>query len=263
MRPNPTPTPPTKWARISLLSLAALTAPAMVAGQAVHGGVTASLPNLRVVDARLDVAMQRLVGASPRAADVIDALSRSGLEVAVGTPAELAALPDSEGGPAPEERSALLSDPGMSNPDAEPPIAWVVFRVAAPAADAPEGTPGMVERAWVAVEADSVEDWIRDAHGEDAQWRVDEDFLAILAHEFVAHVGSIAGSRRLDDFCDDPPTGQDAIGAQALACSIQVENTVRRELNGALGLRGDRKLPQRANYTLETMQFAQAHVARH
>jgi hypothetical protein len=121
---------------------------------------------------------------------------------------------------------------------------------------------GTVERAWVAVEADSVELWIRNAGEGDVEWRIDQDFLAILAHEFVAHVGSIAATKQLEDFCDDPPTGADFSDSRELACSIRVENQVRRELNRALGLKGDRALPLRTNYSLEVMNFARAHLAQ-
>lgn len=219
-------------------------------------------PRLHVTDGRLAAALRDLAAASPSAAWVMDALSTSGLEVAVGTPAELAALPDSEGGPAPGERSALLADPsGNPSPD-EPPIAWVVFRVSAPLPDAPAQALGTVDRVWVAIEADSVEVWIRNDGGTDVDWRIHQDFLAILAHEFVAHVGSIAATRRLEDFCDDPLTGAEVADSREMSCSIRVENQVRRELNQALGLKGDRALPRRTDYSLEVMNFARAHLAQ-
>ncbi len=219
-------------------------------------------PKLHVTDGRLAAALRQLVAASPSAAKVMHALSASGLEVVIGTPAELAALPDSEGGPAPRERSALLADASAISSPEEPPIAWVVFRVNAPPPDAPAQASGMVERAWVAVEADSVELWIREAGGKDTDWRIDQDFLAILAHEFVAHVGSIAATRRLEDFCDDPLSGAGVSGSREMACSIRVENQVRRELNRALGLKGDRALAVRKNYSLEVMNFARAYLAQ-
>jgi hypothetical protein len=119
-----------------------------------------------------------------------------------------------------------------------------------------------VERAWVAVEADSIELWIRNAGGKDVDWRIDQDFLAVLAHEFVAHVGSIAATRRVEDFCDDPLTDAELSDSPEMACSIRVENQVRRELNQALGLKGDRALPIRTDYSLEVMNFARAHLAQ-
>jgi hypothetical protein len=247
-------------AALSLLALAALTAPVAALAQAPGASEAAPVASVRVTDARLETALRRLVAASPSAAAVVAALSASGLQVAVGTPSELAALPDSDGGPAPAERSALLADPGSTRPSPEPPIAWVVFRVAPPTAAAAQGGPGTVERAWVAVEADSVERWIRAVDGQDAGWRIEEDYLAILAHEFVAHVGSIAASRRLDDFCDDPPPGPSPGAPGELACSLRVENRVRRELNQGLGLTGKRKLPERRDYTLQVMNFARAHT---
>lgn len=219
-------------------------------------------PKLYVTDGRLAAALRQLVAASPSAAKVMDGLSASGLEVVIGTPAELAALPDAEGGPAPRERSALLADASANSSPEEPPVAWAVFRVSAPPPDAPARALGTVERAWVAVEADSVERWIRKAGGKDVDWRIDQDFLAILAHEFVAHVGSIAATRRLEDFCDDPPFGAEVSGSRETSCSIRVENQVRRELNQTLGLKGDRALPIRTNYSLEVMNFARAHLAQ-
>jgi hypothetical protein len=50
------------------------------------------VPGLRVTDARLNAALADLVAGSESAAKVIEALSASGLPVAIGTPAELAAL---------------------------------------------------------------------------------------------------------------------------------------------------------------------------
>jgi hypothetical protein len=235
----------------------ALGAACPVAGQAA--GAAAPLPNVRVTDARLVTALERLVAASPTAARVMDALRASGLEVALGTPAQLASLPDAEGGPAPEERSALLSDPSTAPTPDEPPIAWVVFRVDAPPAGAHRGDPGTVDRAWIAVEADSVEAWIRDVTDGDAQRQIQADYMAILAHELVAHVGSVARTRRLADFCDDPPPGT-GMDRRELACSLRTENQVRRELNRSLGLKGTDAFPERRNYSLEVMNFARAHA---
>ena len=232
-----------------------------VAGQ-VLSGPQAPQPKVYVTDGRLAAALRQLVAASPSAARVMEALSASGLEVIMGTPAELAALPDSEGGPAPSERSALLAEAGANSSPEEPPIAWVVFRVSAPPPDAPAQALGTVERAWVAVEADSIELWIRNAGGKDVDWRIDQDFLAVLAHEFVAHVGSIAATRRVEDFCDDPLTDAELSDSPEMACAIRVENQVRRELNQALGLKGDRALPIRTDYSLEVMNFARAHLAQ-
>jgi hypothetical protein len=222
-------------------------------------GVPAIPPKVRVTDPRLASALRQLVAASPSAARVMAALAASGLEVAVGTPAELAALPDSDGGPAPSEEDALLSDPSTAPTPDEPPIAWVVFRVSAPPAGAPAGDLGTVDRAWVAVEADSVEGWIRDVTDADADRLIRQDYLAILAHELVAHVGSVARTRRLADFCDDPPPDA-AMNPDAQSCSLRIENQVRRELNRSLDLKGKDKLPQRRNYSLEVMNFARAHA---
>ncbi|MCG6956806.1 MAG: hypothetical protein LJF04_12525 [Gemmatimonadetes bacterium] len=222
-------------------------------------GVPEIPPRVRVTDGRLASALRQLVAASPSAARVMEALRASGLEVAVGTPAELAALPDSDGGPAPSERSALLSDPSTAPTPDEPPIAWVVFRVSAPPADAPAGDIGTVDRAWISVEADSVESWIRSTTDVDADRLIQHDYLAILAHELVAHVGSIARTRRLADFCDDPPPSE-SMDPRAQSCSLRVENQVRKELNRSLGLKGSDKFPMRKNYSLEVMNFARAHA---
>ncbi len=175
------------------------------AGLAAHGVIAAQVPAeshakvpaLRVIDGRLESALRLLVAGSPRAAGVLESLAASGLPVAIGTPAELAALPDAEGGPAPEERRALLAEPGAKGMQDEPPIAWVVFRVAPPpsAAGGKKGGEDVVERVWLAVEVDSIERWIRATGWSDAEDRIQADLLATLAHEFVAHVGSIAGTR--------------------------------------------------------------------
>jgi hypothetical protein len=234
--------------------------PRLLRQPAAPKAVDARAPNLRVTDVRLINAMRRLVAGSPSAAAVMNALASSGLTVTVGTPAALAALPDSEGGPGDLERHALLAEPGQVDTNPEPPIAWVVFRVAAPPPGADAGDLGLVERVWIAVEADSVEAWIRAAGWADADERIQDDYLAILAHEFAAHVGSIAKTRRLADFCDDPAPGA-APGTDA--CSIRVENQIRRELNWGLGLMGPRRLLPRRSYALDIMHFARAyHLSR-
>ncbi len=240
----------------ALAALACLAAPRPVLAQRP----IADVPGLRVIDPRLAAALDRLAEASPSAAAVLRDLAASGLSVAIGTPAELAALPDSEGGPTPDEEDALLaqagSDPGAG---AEPSVAWMVFRVAGPSPDGGLEAMGRVERAWVAVRVDSVAGWIHRAGLADADRLIEDDLLVILAHEFVAHVGSIARSRRLEDFCDDPVLGE---GTGELACSLRVENRVRRELNRGLGLTGDRRLPQRRSYALDVMNFARAREKR-
>src|SRR5690606_24081459 len=104
-----------------------------------------------------------------------------------------------------------------------------------------------VARVWLAIEADTVESWIRQAGFPDVEQRVHQDYLAILAHELVAHIGSIALSRQMGDLCDDPTPEQRARSAAALsrgdpepvdgdsaACALQVENQVRREINEVL-----------------------------
>lgn len=260
-----------RWDRRRVASVAvavALAIPALVCAQetppppvADHTTVSVSeILNLRMTDTRLAAAMQRLVSGSEMAAGVMDSLLSSGLVVAIGTPKELAALPDSEGGPALGERRALLADVGDAQPSDGPPIAWVVFRVGEPAPGARPGSIGMVERVWIAVEIDSVESWIHAAGWSDAAERIDNDLVAILAHEFVAHVGSISRSKDLADFCDDPlPYGD----PDALACSIQVENQVRHELNRGLDLSGSHRLPERRTYALDVMNFAQAYLRIH
>jgi hypothetical protein len=85
-----------------------------------------------------------------------------------------------------------------------------------------------VERVWLAIEVDSIERWIRATGWDEADARIRADLLATLAHEFVAHVGSIAASRRLADFCDDP--------------------------------HGAERLPERRSYALDVMNFARAYA---
>ncbi len=228
--------------------------------------IVSRAPRIRLTDARLAAAFDRLVAGSPTARAVVAALSVSDLEVAIGTPRELAALPDSQGGPGRAEKTALLSDPGTRTPNPEPPIAWVVFRMAPPAPGAPVGSSDEVKRAWVVVEADSVTRWIREADGPRATELIQNDLLAILAHEFVAHVGSIARTRRLADFCDDPPPSASlpqAGPAPDLACSLRVENQVRRELNRGLRLEGPHRLPERKSYALDVMHFGRAYLKTH
>lgn len=128
----------------------------------------------------------------------------------------------------------------------------VVFRVAPPAD--PSASPE-VERAWVVIDVVRMSEWIRAWDPAEAERRIEQDLLAILAHEFVAHVGSVAHSRRLADFCDDP-TGAETAGE--LPCSVRTENVVRAELNVNLGLRGADRLPKRESYSLSVMNFARA-----
>ena len=107
-----------------------------------------------------------------------------------------------------------------------------------------------------------MERWIEDSGAPNAQEHIRDDFLAILAHEFVAHVGSLARSKRIEDFCDDPPPSADGSARSAgdLACSLRVENQVRRELNSGLGLEGSHRLPERRSYALDVMYFAKAYL---
>lgn len=55
--------------------------------------------------------------------------------------------------------------------------------------------------------------------------------------------------------------GAEVADSREMACPIHVENRVRREVNQALDLKGDRALPLRTNYSLEVMNFARAHLA--
>ena len=197
--------------------------------------------NVHVTDARLTAAMERLLAGSPSARDVVADLSASGLVVSIGSPAELAALAETEGGPLPSERVGLLS---AQQADVAP-VAWVMLRVLGERA-------GTVERAWVVIDVDAME--ARIGVGAKARAALEQDLLAALAHEFVAHIGSVARSRSLDDFCDDPTPASQAI--DPLGCSIRVENQVRRELNRGLGLRGSERLAERTAYSLDVMNFA-------
>lgn len=246
-------------------------APAEPAGAAAR--LRARAPEVRVTDDRIALALERLIAASPTANEALNALSRSGLQVAIGSPSQLATLPDSAGGPAAEERRALLGTPTGRTGTDEPSVAWVVFRASGPAPIQGQPDGGTVERVWLAIEIDSVEAWIRNAYRRDSQSRIEQDLLAILAHEFVAHVGSVAATRRMQDFCDDPTPEQRREAARPLswgeppplnhpstACSLRVENRVRREINRALELRGNQALPVRRSYTLEVMHFARARL---
>ena len=206
------------------------------------------LAEVRVTESRLARAFGRLIDGSPSAARVLGDLAASGLPLAIGRPADLAALPDAEGGPAPLERTALLagSEPGRRESPAR-----VVFRL---------DHDGTVERAWIAVDVDAMERLERRGRSDEARERLDDDLLATLAHEFVAHVGSVALTRSMADFCDDPPVGHHT--HEAFACSLRVENRVRSELNRALGLTGPRRLPRRDNYSFDVMNFSRGWAER-
>ena len=204
------------------------------------------LAEVRVTDPRLARAFGRLIDGSPSAARALGDLAASGLPVAIGTPTDLASLPDAEGGPAPVERTALLagSAPGRTESPAR-----VVFRL---------DREGAIERAWIAVDVDAMDRLEQRAWSGEARERLDDDLLATLAHEFVAHVGSVARTRRVADFCDDPPAGDHA--DEALACSLRVENRVRAELNEGLGLTGQRRFPRRDSYSFDVMNFSRAYA---
>jgi len=222
-------------------------APGALSGQAA--------PTLRATHPRIEAALARLAAGSPTAARTFAALAESGLPVTIGTPVALAALLEREEGPAPQERDALLAQLSEEHP-ADPSIAWMVFRVA------PDpGGLGTVERAWVVIEVDLIARWIHETGDEDAETRIEADLLAILAHELIAHVGSVAETHRLEDFCDDPAPA--AIAGRpdwstGLGCSLDIENRVRRELNRGLGLEGAARLPRRTSYALDVMNFARA-----
>ena len=65
----------------------------------------------------------------------------------------------------------------------------------------------------------------------------------IIAHKLIAHVGSVAETHRMEDFCDDPSaeaTGRRPDWSTGLGCSLETENRIRRELNRGLALEGPR-----------------------
>lgn len=233
-------TDPSRFRRLALLIAAALAAPWTARAQ-----TPSPTPRVTVTDSRLAAALSRLIAGSPSADAVMDALAASGLPVAIGTPSDLtrsASVDDSE--------SALLPDASGLASSAEPQIAWVAIRVAVPEV----GGLGTIERVWVVVDADRIAQMIHEQNRPRADDRIEDDLTIALAHELVAHVGSVAGSRRVEDFCDDPVPGSGAEGR--LACSLQVENAVRRELNQSLGLRGARRYVDRSSYALDAMNFA-------
>jgi hypothetical protein len=226
-----------------------------VAAQAlVPGALSAQATAVQVTHPRLEAALGRLAVGSPTAARTLSALAEGGLPVAIGTPVELAELLESEEGSAPREREALLAQLAEGGAT-DPSMAWMVFRMA-------PGNDGVdrVERAWVVVEVDLIARWIRDSGDPAAEARIEADLLAILAHELIAHVGSIAATHRLDDFCDDPaPEGtRGAEWSAGLGCSLEIENRVRAELNRGLQLEGAARLPRRTSYALDQMNFARA-----
>lgn len=213
---------------------------------------------LHVTDARIDAALTRLAANSATAARALKTILGSGLPVTVGQPLELASLPTDEGGPDPLERDALLAQLADAPSPSDPAVAWTVLSLAPRRSD---GTLGAVERAWVAIDVDAVEAWIHESGVDAPGARVQEDLMVILAHELVAHVGSVAATRRIEDFCDDPGPdwrrGPEEPSAP-LACSLIVENRVRRELNQSLGLEGPARFAERTSYALDVMNFERA-----
>lgn len=235
---------PSRSRLLGLLWAAALAAPWAARAQTA----SPAAPLVTVTDSRLAAALSRLVAGSPSADAVMDALGASGLPVVIGTPSDLvgsASVHD-------DSVSALLPDASGLASSAEPRIAWVAIRVLVPE----EGGLGTIERVWVVVDADRIAQMIRDQNRPHADARIEDDLTIALAHELVAHVGSVARSRRVEDFCDDPAPGSGAEGR--LACSLQVENAVRRELNQSLGLHGFRRYVDRSSYALDAMNFAGA-----
>jgi hypothetical protein len=227
------------------LVVATLAIPSPTRGQAPSDNPVAA--DLTVADRRLAGALSRLLAGSPTAAAVIAALVESRLPVSVGTHGELAR--GNEG----EEPGALLPEAASLASSLEPQVAWVAFRVAMPEPGTAESL-ARIERAWVVVDVDLIEALIRATGGSDVEARLEDDLVVALGHELVAHVGSVARTRRVEDFCDDPPPG---VGAQGrFACSLRVENVVRRELNESFQRKGARRLPERRTYALEVMNFA-------
>ncbi len=222
---------------------------------------------VRVTDPRLAEALGFLADASMTAANALTDIRGSRLPVTIGTREQIASLPEREGGLSPDEREKLLAMPAPTAAESGAAMAWVMFR----AIESEDEESHRVARVWLAIEADTVESWIRQARFLDEELRIHQDFLAILAHEFVAHIGSIAATRKMGDLCDDPTPEQRLRSAAALArggpepadgdlsaCALQVENQVRREINGVLTPRGIRLLPMRNNYSLEALNFEQA-----
>jgi hypothetical protein len=221
--------------------------------QALAAGALSAQTRLHVTHPRLEAALERLVTGSPTAARTLRVLADGGLPVAIGTPLELAALLEQEEGPAPSEREALLAQLAEGRAS-DPSMAWMVFRVA----PADEGL-GRVERAWVVIEVDLISRWIQETGDAEAEARIEADLLAILAHELIAHVGSIAATHRLEDFCDDPaPGAARSAWSSGLGCALEMENRVRAELNRGLDLEGAARLPRRTSYALDVMNFARA-----
>ena len=208
---------------------------------ALHAQVATSeypLPsNIQIGDARLHAVLQRLLVGSPTARAVVQDLTESGLQVSIGTPAQAPAL------------GAETRADGFAGGASSESLAWMAVRVA-PAANGEH----LVERVWIAIDVQEMADRIARVAPARADAMLEADLLVTLAHEFVAHVGSIARSRRPDDFCEDPTPASQSI--DALGCSVRVENRVRRELNRGLGLRGPDRLPERLSYSLEVMNFA-------
>jgi hypothetical protein len=207
----------------------------------------ASESTVRVTDVRLEAALLRLIQGSPTARSVLAALAESDLPVVVGTHAQLASLPDAEGGPEADERRAMLNQMIGLGDDRELQKAWVAFRARV------VRQHELVERAWILIDVEGIERLIRAQGRPDSEARIQNDLTIALGHELVGHVGSIARTKDLDDFCDDPSPAASRL--MPLGCSIRVENKVRRELNDNLHLQGARRFQERRSYGLEVMNF--------
>lgn len=233
--------------RAALLVLsAALTTPGTLRAQAPERPGLA----LQVTDARLAATLGRLIAGSPSAGAVIDALAASGLPVTIAAPQD-AASETMEGATA---VGALIPDASGLASRSDPQLAWVALGVSVPTGTTYRDTAGHIDRAWIVIDVDRIQALIRARDVPDADARLEDDLTIALGHELVAHVGSVAVTRRVEDFCDDPAPGGGA-GA-ASACSIRVENVVRRELNRSFALHGSRRYVERTSYALEVMNFA-------
>jgi hypothetical protein len=234
------------------------TAQVASAGSERTDGSAAGAPGPTVLDARLAGALATLVRGSASARAALEGVERSGLTVLIGTPGQIAAAAGAGRHPARREHAALLGGGDGGE------FAWVVFRTAVDGEDR-----GFVEEAWVVVEIDRIGAALGGASDSRGRARLDRDLLAVLAHEFVAHVGSVAETRRIEDLCDDPTPEQrrrsrDArsrgepppLNGEMASCALRVENRVRSELNRALALRGARAFPPRQSYGLDVMHFA-------
>jgi hypothetical protein len=97
---------------------------------------------------------------------------------------------------------------------------------------------GRIERAMVILDLDALDGAYE--HAGAPPHEREDDLDALLGHELISHVGSIAKSRDLADMCEDPPPREILLNGGGAACALQEDNRIRGELGS--------RLPERTDY---------------